>query len=120
MTYLSQLLQDLWTKTYLGGELKQFLCHCDSRYVGRLLKGCRTASNNTSQNQSETLPHALKHAVNQNAIVNLQPRCHQLDLYHAILPSDYIYYAIPSAYKITMTNNFLFLPKAALLFVYPS
>jgi len=29
-------------------------------------------------------------------------------------------YAIPSAHNITMTNNFLFSPKAALFFIYPS
>jgi len=62
-------------------------------------------------NQLET-PHALKHASNQNVIVNLQPRCQQLNLYLAILPSDYIFCAIPSAHKITMTKNFLFLPNA--------
>jgi len=41
----------------------------------------KVTSNNTSPNQSETPPHALKHAANQNAIVNLQPSsCQQLNL----------------------------------------
>jgi len=70
-------------------------------------------------NQSET-SHALKHASTQNVIVNLQTRYQQLNLYLLILPSDYIYYAIPSAHKITITNNILFLPKAAFSSVYPS
>jgi len=63
-----------------------------------LLKGCRTESNNTSPNQSE-MQHALKHAYNQNAIVNLEPSCRQLN-YLAILPFDYIFCTIPSAHKI--------------------
>jgi len=40
------------------------------------------------------MPHALKHASNQNVIVNLQPICQQRNLSLAILPLDYIYYAI--------------------------
>jgi len=38
--------------------------------------------------------------------------CQQLNLCHATLPSDYIYYAIVFAHKIMMANNFLFLPKS--------
>jgi len=38
--------------------------------------------------------------------------------YLTILPSDYIFCAIPSAHKITIKNNFLFLPKVALLSIY--
>jgi len=95
---------------------------CKDRYVGRTSQKLQDRiKQHTSPNQSEMLPHALKYAANQNAIVNLQPsRCHQLNLYHAILPTDYIYYVNLSVHNIVMINNFLFSPKAALPFIYSS
>jgi len=79
----------------------QFSCHCDSWYLGR-----------TSQRlQDRIKQHVLKSIRNatscsqthsqQNAIVNLQSsRCLQTNLYHAILPSVYIYYAIFSFIRL--------------------
>jgi len=66
--------------------------------------------------------HALKHASKQNDIVNLKPRCQQLNLCLVTLPSDYIYTSIMQSHlhKIMMTNNLLLLLKTTFPSIYLS
>ena len=93
----------------------QFSCHCDSRYVG-----C------TSQRLQDRIklhvPKSIRSCSSKNAYfllagANLPPRLIP-SLLLLIQPLDFIFYKILPALNIMMTADFLFLPKAAHLFIY--
>ena len=81
-----------------------------------LPKGCSTESNNMSPNLC-VLALLPKNAYSLLVGANLPPRLIP-SLLFLIQPLDFIFYKILSALNITMTADFLFLPKAAHLFIY--
>ena len=94
----------------------QFSCHCDSRYVGHTSQRLQDRINNMSPNLS-VLALLPKNAYFQLVGANLPPRLIP-SLLLLIQPLDFIFYKILPALNIIMTADFLFLPKAAHLFIY--
>ena len=80
-------------------------------------QGCRTESNNMSPNLF-VLALLPKNAYFLLAGTNLPPRLIIRSLLLLIQPFDFIFYKILPALNIMMTADFLFLPKAAHLFIY--
>ena len=95
----------------------QFSCHCDSRYVGRTSQRLQDRIKQhvpKSIRSCELLP---KNAYFLLVGANLPPRLIP-SLSLLIQPLDFIFYKILPALNIMMTADFLFLPKAAHLFIY--
>ena len=88
----------------------QSSCRCD------IPKGCRTESNNMSPNLS-VLALLPKNAYFLLVGANLPPGLIP-SLLLLIQPLDFIFYKILPVLNIMMTADFLFLPKAAHLFIY--
>ena len=94
----------------------QFSCHCDSRYVGR-----------TSQRLQDRIKQHVPKSIRSNSSSqkrllparrcksSTQTNTQSLASDSAI---DFIFYKILPALNIMMTADFLFLPKAAHLFIY--
>ena len=95
----------------------QFSCHCDSRNVGRtsrrLKDGIKQHISKSIRSCSSSQKRLLL-LVGANLSSRLIPY-----LLLLIQPLDFIFYQILPALNIMMTADFLFLPKAAHLFVYP-
>ena len=94
----------------------QFSCHCDSQYVGhtsqrlqdRIKQHVPKSIRSCSSSQKRLLPaRCCKSSTQTNTSLLL-----------LIQPLDFIFYKILPALNIMMTADFLFLPKAAHLFIY--
>ena len=108
--------KDLLPALQKSNVIYQFSCHCDSQYVGRTSQGCRTESNNMFPNLSVlALLPTNAHFLLVSA--NLPPRL-ITSLLLLIQPLDFIFYKILPALNTMMTADFVFLPKAAHLFIY--
>ena len=114
---LSATNKDVLPALQKSNVIYQFSCHCDSRYVGcSSFKDCRTESNNMSPNLF-VLALLPKNVYFLLVGANLPPRLIP-SLLLPIQPFDFIFYKILPALNIMMTADFLFLPKAAHLFIY--
>jgi len=85
----------------------QFSCHCDSR--GRTFQRLQ---DRIKQHISKSIRNATcsQTRIQPKRDYKSSTQVPTIYFYLAILPSDDIFCAIPSVHKITMTNNFLFLP----------
>ena len=93
----------------------QFLCHCDSRYVGR-----------TSQSYNRGLSSTCRKPFSRSVFLRteahwpaLASQSEALKLKLPFLLLDNIFYKILHAHVNIMITNFLFLPVAVLLFIFP-
>ena len=101
---LSATNKDVLPALRKSNVIYQFSCHCDSRYVGRIPKGCRTESNNMSPNLS-VLALFPKNAYFRRIGANLPSRLIP-SLLLLIQPLDFIFYKILPALNIMMTADF--------------
>jgi len=96
----------------------QFSCSCDSRYVGRI-------SQRLQDRIKQDVPKSIRNSTCSQTRIQPKRDCTS----STQLPTTQLFcdsaiglhlFAIPSAHKITMTNNSLFLPKVATLSIYQS
>ena len=93
----------------------QFSCHSDSRYVGRTSQRLQDRIKQHVSKSIRSCSSSLKHFLLVGA--NLSPRLTP-NLLLLIQPLDFIFYKILPALNIMTRADFLFLPKAAHLFIY--
>ena len=94
----------------------QFSCHCDSRYVGR-------TSQRLQDRTKQHVPKSIRSCSSSQKRLLPARRCKSFtQTNNQSLASDsaigFHVYKILSALNMMMTANFLFLPKAAHLFIY--
>ena len=112
---LSATNKDILPALQKSNVIYQFSCHCDSRYV-------RRTSQRLYDRIIQHVPKSIRFCFSsKNAYfllvgANFPPRLIP-SLSLLIQPSDFIFYKILSALSIMMTAHFLFLPKAAHLFI---
>ena len=113
---LSATNKDVMPALQKSNMIYQFSYHCDSRYVG-------CTSQRLQDRIKQHIPKSIRScSFSQNAYflpvgANLPPRLIP-SLLLLIQPLDLIFYKILPALNIMMTADFLFLPKAAHLFIY--
>ena len=113
---LSATNKDVLHALQKSNVIYQFSCHCDSRYVGRTSLGLQ---DRIKQHVSKSIRSCSSSQKRFFLLVgaNLSPRL-MPSLLLLIQPLDFIFYKILPALNIMMTADFLFLPKAAHLFIY--
>ena len=99
-----------------NGCRTEFSCYCDRRYVRRTSQRLQYRIK-VHMSPNLSVLTLLKNAYFLLVGTNLPPRL-VISLLFLIQPLDFIFYKILPVLNIMMTADFLFLPKAAHLFIY--
>ena len=109
---LSATNKDILSALQKSIVIYQFSCHCDSRYVGRTSQRLQDRIKQHVPKSIRSCSFCQKRDCFLHVGANLPPRL------MPIQPLNFIFYKILPALNIMMTADFLFLPKAAHLFIY--
>ena len=108
-------IKDVLPALQKSNVIYQFSCHCDSRYVGRtsqrlqdrIKQHVSKSIRSCSSSQKRVLPARRCKSFTQTVTQSLASDSRL----------DFIFYKVLPALNIMMTADFLFLPKAAHLFI---
>ena len=114
---LSATNKDVLPALRKSNVIYQFSCHYDSRYVGRTSQRLQDRIKQHVPKSIRSYSSSQKRLLLMPVDANLPPRPIP-SLLLLIQPLDFIFDKILSVLNIMMSVHFLFLPKAALLFIF--